>query len=251
MKKSIYFICLIFVIALLIVCSGKETEEAVVEEKKAEITQEELTAAVPALNDLHEAVYPLWHTAYPEKDFALIKELIPRLNELATKVDEAELPGILRDKQEAWDEGKAFMKSVLQKLQEAGDVDDEEGMLKQAEDFHTAFEKLVRLIRPLIPELDAFHQEMYKLYHYYMPEYDLENIRLTVSAMQEKMTALLEAELPKRLEERKEKFAEALQELNTLVNKLAETVKQDDKEAIDAAVEKVHTAYQAAEHIFD
>ena len=70
---------------------------------KPEITQEELTATVPELRELHEVIYPLWHNAYPEKDYALIKELLPQAESLTAKLDAAKLPGILRDKQEAWD----------------------------------------------------------------------------------------------------------------------------------------------------
>ena len=56
----------------------------------------ELDADVPALHDLHGIVYPLWHDAYPDKDYALIKELLPEADSLTQKLDEAELPGIPR-----------------------------------------------------------------------------------------------------------------------------------------------------------
>jgi len=170
--------------------------------KKAEIMPEETTASVPALKDLHEVVYPLWHTAYPKKDYAMIKELLPEADELTAKLDEAKLPGILRDKQAAWDEGKAKLKASLQQLHAAVEANNEEEMLKQTEAFHAGFEGLVRTIRPMVPELDAFHQELYKLYHYYAPEYDLTQIRAAAAAMQEKVAPLKKCELPKRLADR-------------------------------------------------
>ena len=33
----------------------------------------EINSSVPELFDFHEVVYPLWHTAYPNKDYALFK----------------------------------------------------------------------------------------------------------------------------------------------------------------------------------
>jgi len=219
--------------------------------KKAEIMPEETTASVPALKDLHEVVYPLWHTAYPKKDYAMIKELLPEADELTAKLDEAKLPGILRDKQAAWDEGKAKLKASLQQLHAAVEANNEEEMLKQTEAFHAGFEGLVRTIRPMVPELDAFHQELYKLYHYYAPEYDLTQIRAAAAAMQEKVAPLKKCELPKRLADREKDFKVSVNALDAAVADLVKIAKTDDKEKILSAVETVHTAYVQTEHIFD
>jgi hypothetical protein len=219
--------------------------------KKADISQEELAASVPALNDLHEVVYPLWHDAFSTKDYNMIRDLLPTADSLAARLDEAKLPGILRDKQPAWDEGKANLKAALEQLHVAAESDDHEAMLKQTEAFHSAFERLVRTIRPVVPELDAFHQEMYKLYHYYAPEYDVALIRTAVVAMQDKIPALKNAQLPKRLTDRQKDFDAAVGVLEASVNDLADVVKTDNKKDILAAVERTHSAYQRTERIFD
>jgi hypothetical protein len=219
--------------------------------KTPQCTEEELEASVPALHDLHEVVYPLWHTAYPGKDFELIKKLLPQADELTVKLDKAKLPGILRDKQPAWDEGKATLKAALASLHSAADTDNGEEMLKQTEAFHSAFEKLVRTIRPIVPELEAFHQELYKLYHYYAPEYDLEKIRVAVAAMQEKIPPLKKAELPKRVADRKNDFDASISALETELSGLAEVVKTDEKAAILEAVEELHAAYVRTLEIFE
>ncbi len=234
-------------------CKGQKTEEqaAAVPEAKAEISQKELSAAVPELSDLHEVIYPLWHTAYPEKDYAMIKELLPQAEELAAKVYEVSLPGILRDKQADWDSGIANLKTTLQDMKAAVEADDQEAMLKQTEAFHSAYEKMVRTIRPVVKELEAFHQELYKLYHYYTPENDLENIRAVVPVMQEKLAALKDVTLPSRLADRQENFQAAVLSLETACSELAEVITGKDQESIEAAVEKVHTAYQNTEKIFD
>ena len=241
---------LLFVMILLafIISTVSCQQEA---EPQAEVTQEELSASVPELSEMHEVVYPLWHTAFPDKDFALIKELLPQMDAMTQKLDEAELPGILREKQTVWDEGKQALKSTLEQLHQAADGDNQEEMLNQTEAFHTAYELLVRTIRPLVAELDAFHQELYKLYHYHAPNEDLEAMRETVAAMLEKMAPLKTVQLPSRLADRQMDFEEAVNNLETELNLLAEVVKTNKKKEIAAAVEKVHTAYQNTEKIFN
>jgi hypothetical protein len=236
----------VILLGLLVVFSCGEKKE-----QTPEITQQELTAAVPELRDLHDAVYPLWHDAFPNKDYAHIKELLPELDSLTAKVETAKLPGILQDKKNDWEAGKEKLVANLKKLHEAADSDNKEEMLAQTEAFHSNYEKLVRTIRPLVEELDSFHQEMYKLYHYYMPNYDLEKIRETVIAMQKKLTPLKEAKLHRRLEDRKDQFDTAVAELETAVNNLADVVQKDDKEAIKEAAEEVHTYYQGCEAVFN
>jgi hypothetical protein len=234
---------------LLFSCQGKESVQA--DDVKPEMSVEELDADVPALHDLHGVVYPLWHDAYPEKDYAMIKELLPEADSMTQKLDEAELPGILRDKKPDWDRGKDNLKNSLQALHRAVDENNQDDMLTQVEAFHSAFEKLVRIIRPVVPELEAFHQEMYKLYHYYMPNYALDNIRMTVTAMKEKLMPLKQVQLPQRLAEKQGLFDASVQELETHLNSLSEAVEQDDEDLIRDAVEKVHTAYQKTEAVFD
>lgn len=253
--RSRYFLVLLVLFCFLCVFSSQKAEESRPDETQQavqkEVSEEELTASVPELRNLHEVVYPLWHSAFPDKDYDLIKELLPEAVSLSEKLDEAKLPGILRDKQEAWDQGKEKLKEALDGLINAVESNDQEGMLKQTEAFHAGFERLMRTIRPVIPELDAFHKEMYKLYHYSTPNYDLEIIRINVQAMQEKLIPLREAQLPERLAERQSEFETAIIELEAAVNKLAEIMKEDDKDMILEAVEKAHTAYQKTEHIFN
>jgi hypothetical protein len=215
------------------------------------VTDEETTASVPALSEMHKVVYPLWHTGYAEKNYALIKELLPRADTLVAALDAAKLPGILREKQEAWDAGKADLKSALSQLHDAAKADNQEQMLKQTEAFHAAFESLARTVHPVVPELAAFHQELYKLHHYYAPQYDLAKIREAAARMEEKAASLKEAKLPKRLTDRQEKYDAAVLKLEGAVKEFSATAKTDAKDKILAAEKKVHEAYQEIEKIFD
>ncbi len=248
--KSRNVVLLALFIAGSLSFASASTDAMLLQEAKPEISQEELKAAVPELMELHEVVYPLWHSAYPEKDYALIKELLPQAEALTAKLDAAKLPGILRDKQEAWDKGKEFLKSALDNLKKAVQSDDKDEMLKQVEAFHTGFERLARTVFPVVDELEAFHQELYKLYHYYAPSYDLEGIRTALRAMKDKLPPLKQVQLPGRLAEKQVEFNSSIQELESAVNELAEAVKKEIKKAILESVEKVHTVYQKTQSIF-
>ncbi|MGZ5454957.1 MAG: hypothetical protein ACXWHJ_12065, partial [Candidatus Aminicenantales bacterium] len=75
---------------------------------------QETESAVPELSAFHEVIYPIWHTAYPDKDIAMLKSLVPQVNELAGKVYAAKLPGILRDKQVKYDAGLAEFRASVE-----------------------------------------------------------------------------------------------------------------------------------------
>ena len=245
MRRALPFHTLLFIFTLLLAACGGRSQPA------AEIPESEMEASVPELTEMHDLVYPLWHTAFPEKDYDLIHELVHQFEPGMATLEMIELPGILREKQAAWDEGWAQMKVSFAALQTAAEAQDEAGMLEHTETFHMDYERLVRVIRPLVPELDAFHQEMYKLYHYYMPAYDLEKIRETVAAMEMKLVALGEAELSSRLTDKQGDFDEAVVALATQVAALAELLNDPSKRAVTAAIESVHTAYANTEKIFD
>jgi hypothetical protein len=253
MKSRTVLLFALIMIAFLFFANPSTGENPPQEQQnaKADVAQEELKATVPELMDLHEVVYPLWHSAFPEKDYELIKELLPQAESLTAKLDSAKLPGILRDKQKAWDQGKEFLQSALDKLKKAVETDDKEEMLKQVEIFHSGFERLVRTIRPVVSELEAFHQELYKLYHYHAPSYDLDKIQADVEAMQEKLPPLKQVQLPGRLSQSQSDFNNCVQELESAVSALAESVKKRKKEAILKNVENVHSAYQKTLQIFD
>ena len=65
----------------------------------------EATAEVPALDSFHEVIFKIWHEAWPQKNTSMLRQLVPDVNKGIAAVATAPLPGILRDKKAAWDEG--------------------------------------------------------------------------------------------------------------------------------------------------
>lgn len=237
-------LCLLAVFLL----SGSCTQES---GSVPEVPADELTAAVPELERVHDFMQPLWHDAFPQRDFEAIQALVPQFEPTLAALDSAQLPGILRDKTESWNQGKADLMSSFQDLKTAAAAGDEEGMLGSAEAFHRSYEGLVRLIRPVVPAMDAFHQHLYGLYHYYGPGYDMEKIWGAAQAMAETVPDLLEAELPSRVQDRQERFRELAVALGDQVDSLLAALEDPTREEVEVAIEEVHSAYAAMEALFN
>jgi len=208
-------------------------------------------AEVPELEEFHEVIFKIWHEAWPEKNISLLQELLPEVEEGISSVVNARLPGILREKKEAWDKG-------IEELRNAGDVykaasaaGDDTSLLKAAEELHYRFEVLMRLIRPVLKELEDFHSSLYMLYHYYLPEFDLENIRASAVQLQQKMEVLKRAVLPEWLEENKLEFQNARNTLSKAVESFNTNLDTDSDEAIEKAIHEVHENYRAVQNIFE
>lgn len=215
-----------------------------------EVPAEEITASVPELSAVHEFMEPLWHDAFPAKDFGKIQELVPEFEPRLAALDAVELPGILQDKVEAWNEGKVVLANAFEGLKAAAEAGNEEEMLGYAEAFHMSYEGLVRIIRPPLPELEAVHQHLYGLYHYYGPGYDVEKIRGAATEMAAAIPALQAAELPSRLSDHQAHFEMAVTTLGEKIGALMATLDDPSKEAVTAAIDAVHAAYAEIDGIF-
>jgi hypothetical protein len=244
------FLSLLVAIFILAACAEKEQtkEDATVAETAADETRSE----VPELWEFHEVIYQIWHQAWPEKDTKMLTELIPDIEEGFAKLSDAELPGILRDKQDDWSKGIESMAKIIANYKEAAAAGQEEALLKAAEDLHTQFENLVRLIRPVMKEIDQFHQELYMLYHYYLPDYDLQKIRTSTAELIKRMEPVNAATLPARLSNKQEAFDQAKKSLLEALLQLQEVSKGDPERAVvEKSIEKVHDQYQALIAVFE
>ena len=210
-----------------------------------EIDDSQITANVPELDSLHESIYILWHTAYPNKNYALIKDVLPKLEISVSKLATAALPEILHSKQTNWDIEIKNLQSNLSTLQKAVEEDNKESMLRAVESLHGSFERLVRAIRPKLPELESFHEELYKVYHYYMPNNDIEKIKTIIPSMKMKIGQLKQAKLPQSIANQQNKFDQAVSRLEISLNELENLVMTNDIEKIRSAVEKLHSEYQS------
>jgi hypothetical protein len=211
----------------------------------------ETRSEVPELTDFHEVVYKIWHTAWPNKDVVMLRELSSEVEQLGDKLLRAQLPGILREKKIAWDENVAKMKSIMGAYKEAVNDTNSQRLLDAAEQLHSQYEKLVRVVRPVLKELDEFHTVLYPLYHYYMPQKDLEAIKGSVAKMKEKMEVLEKASLPARFKEKQEVFVAARARLAAALKTLDGSLSSTQPGEIDKNINQLHSRYEELSKIFE
>jgi hypothetical protein len=213
---------------------------------------DETNGRVPELDAFHQPIYALWHEAWPAKDIAKLKSLLPDVEKAYSTLAGAKLPGILRDKQSKWDEKLQVLTRSVKDYRKAVDEGNNDGIMKAAEAVHMNYEQMVRIVRPVMKELDAFHQDLYRLHHYYVPEKKTDQIKASIDSLTKKMEALNAAELPKRLEAKKEQYTKALKNLDDAVKAFAAGVKA--KKGLDDVAKletTLHARYQVLEKVFE
>ncbi|MCK9209895.1 MAG: hypothetical protein M0P61_03555 [Ignavibacteriaceae bacterium] len=232
---------------MLAFCISLLTLTSVAQDEKHEVNSE-----VKELTAFHTVIYKLWHTAWPQKDVGMLQSLLPEIEKGTQNIVAANLPGILREKKDRWDNGIAELIKCVDDYKTASVKNDSLGLLQSAEKLHSQYEKLVRIIRPVIKEVDQFHQELYLVYHYYMPANNYEKILNSAKVLETKVDELKKARLPGKLSSKKSDFDRAALELEASVKKLNEAVTQkNESKIIKEAVVLVHTKYQELEKIFD
>ncbi len=215
------------------------------------VLAQETEGTVPELTAFHEVIYPIWHTAYPDKDIAMLKSLVPQVNELAGKVFTAKLPGILRDKQAKYDAGLAEFRASVEAYNAAAKGSDDKAMLDAAELLHAKYEKLVRTLQPVLKEMEDFHKVLYVVYHTDLPAKNWGAVRAAAPDLKAKAEAVTAAKLPKRLEAKADAFAKASSELVKAATALAGLDPKADGAAVAESVQTLHSRYQDLEKIFD
>jgi len=236
MYKKIFYSLIVFVFILSANLFAQEEECA-----------DETNTNIPALAEFHEVIYPIWHTAYPAKDIEMLKSFVEEVNQRAEKIYDVKLPGILREKEAKWKKGVEEFKAAVEKYNEAAQGSDDQVLLDAAEVLHAKYENLVRIIRPVIKELDEFHKVLYVIYHRYLPEKKWPEIRKECDSLKEKVQKIYEAKLPKKLESKSDEYKKLAQELIKSVDNLC---KAKDKD-MEKAVENMHSKYEALQEMFE
>jgi hypothetical protein len=206
---------------------------------------------IPELKQMHNAIYPMWHKGYPNKNYNLLKSLYPDLKDQFAILSKAKFPAEYPDRKMHWQEGLEKMELKLHDYKKAIDERNVEDLLVAARAVHDAFEGLVRIINPPIPELDQFHKVLYHAYHDYLPEKNWQKLNESIDQFQEAMNNLNNAKLPKWMSGVEEEFNTRKQNLAQAVAELAALKNSADKDKITGAVETVHTAYIELERVFE
>jgi NADH dehydrogenase/NADH:ubiquinone oxidoreductase subunit G len=214
-------------------------------------TPADAVSSVPALETFHDVIFKIWHEAWPKKDTALLQKLLPDVEKGIAEVASAPLPGILREKKAAWEDGVKKLQIAGSDYKAAAAAKDDAKLLAAAEALHSRFEGLMRAIRPAMKELDDFHASLYMLYHHYLPKWDMTKIFSSADELAQKMAALNAARLPERLKQKEPEFQAARAKLSSSVDDLQKIKTISSTQTIQNKVETVHSDYQALDRIFE
>jgi len=234
--------------ALFIVCVGLGL---VVTPAPAQAPKpDELKTSVPALDAMHEIIMPLWHDAWPNKDVKAMAAMVPEIEKHMAAISKAELPGILRDKQAAWVAAVTDLKATVAAYKTAAAAGDNDALLKAAEKLHSQYEGLVKIVRPVLKEMEDFHASLYVLYHYQMKPFQLAKASESIQALKVKMAALNNAVLPDRMKAKTDAFNAQRARLSKSVDSLVALLDGKDVAKIKEAIEWMHTNYENLEKVF-
>ena len=220
---------------------------------QTEIDPSEITSALPELSDFHKIIYPMWHDAYPAKDYNALKGFVPQIKTSVESINRAKLPGILRDKEAEWKSRLDELNNSAQNYYDAVNNNDNEALLKAAERLHSVYERMNRVIRPVIKEIDDFHQTLYIIYHKLYPDGKFDEITGLTSDLVAKAEAIMnypKDRLKQRLGDNINKFDGAAKHLVDATIVLKEALKGDDPKKKSEAIESLHTAYQDLDAVF-
>ena len=211
----------------------------------------ETDSTVPELVDFHDIIYPIWHTAFPAKDYKALRGFVPEIEAGVARIDKAVLPGILREKKQAWVSGLAGLDQAVAAYKKAAAGNDDQALLDAAELLHMRYEMLIRAIRPVAGEVDAYHKVLYVVFHKYLPEKKYADICGVAPDMVAKAEAITKVALSPRLAAKTEAFQAAATRLLAETQLLEAAGKECAELDIPRLVDKVHAAYVALEKVFD
>ena len=220
---------------------------------QVKIDSSEITSSVPELTNFHEIIFPIWHTAYPAKDINALKGYVPQIKASMDEINKAVLPGILKDKEILWKNQLQQLNVAADNYYKAAGENDDEAMLTAAEALHHNFEMMNRVIRPVLKEMDDYHQILYIIYHKLYPDKKYDEIAGFMDSLVERADAIRkypQDKLKKRLGDQISKFDPAANELYIATAALKEVLNGNDAMKKSEAVQNMHTKYQNLEALF-
>lgn len=220
----------------------------------SQIDSTEITSSVPELTKFHDVIYLIWHEAFPSNDIAKLKSYVPEIQTHISNINNAKLPGILREKEMKWKEGLVDLNKTVEDYYSAAKGTDDQAMLDAAEQLHSKFEMMVRILRPVLKEVDDYHKILYIIYHKYTPEKkysEIESVMDDLISRADVLQKVTEDKLQKRIPNKIEDYNKAVKELYESTVTLKEILKSNDSPQIDNAIDSMHSKYQKLESVFD
>jgi hypothetical protein len=212
---------------------------------------QEPSTSVPELEKFHDVIMPMWHTAYPAKDYAALRKISKDVQAGVAAIAAAKLPGILREKEAAWAKGIVELKKASAAYVKAAAGADDKALLAAAEHLHTVYEAQGQIIRPVVPEMNEFHKTMYVVQHTYVPEKKWAEVCQSSGDLLTRAEAVAKATLPARVEAKTAAFKKQSTQLVADAKALVSTCKANQPAGIEKATATLHSGYEGLVKIFE
>jgi hypothetical protein len=242
MKKLLISICLFSVLSYCYESFGQ-----------TKIDQAEISSTIQELTDFHDVIYPMWHDAYPAKDYNTLKGFVPKIKSYMESINKVKLPGILREKETAWESQLNELNNSAQNYYAAASSNNNNDLLTAVEKLHTSYEKMVRALRPALKEIDDFHQTLYIIYHKLLPDSKYDEIAGLTGTLITKAEAIVnypQDKLKTRLGDKLGAYNVSAEKLIASVTSLKEVLKSNDPAKKKEAIESMHKAYEGLDSLF-
>ena len=213
--------------------------------------QQETSTTVPALDDFHDVIMPMWHTAYPAKDYAALRKIAKDVEAGIAKIAAAKLPGILHEKEAAWAKAMADLKAAGAAYGKAAAGTNDAALLVAAETLHAVYEAQGQVIRPVLPEMNEFHKALYVVQHTYVVEKNWGAVCKVSGELQTKAEAVAKATLPTRVAAKADVFKQATTALVADAQALVSACKANQAAGIEKATAALHSRYEGLGKIFE
>jgi len=189
--------------------------------------------------DFHHLMAPVWHNAWPEKDYETLLAAGPKFEKLFVAIAEME-PKLKTEKRNKIfiKKREAFAKAV-QLFADACKAGDKEKAYELMPNLHDTFEMAASSLLPLhYPEFDGFVISFNMLNENHIPSNNIDGINGTVETLVAKLDGLTAESIPSELNDKKPAMVKEFSKIKKMVAKLQECCdKKDMKKLADHAKE--------------
>lgn len=212
---------------------------------KADATAPDTTDQLTrAMNGFHSILYPLWHEAYPQKDFKAIREQAPAIRQKLMALIVIPAPDNMAEAQrESLFTKRQELAFYVDQYEKAAADSSDSVVAASFETMHWGFEELEKVFILEIKQLDSFHETLYSLWHKTLPAKDYKAVKSNVPVLKAEMDSLMAYKLPGICQGIKEDFEAKRTALKDAVYQLADICQKGTNKQIDEAVTLLHEKY--------
>ncbi len=216
-----------------------------VEAAKTDSTAQDTTSLLTkAMNDFHSILYPMWHEAYPNKDFKAIREQVPAFKRKLMALIVIPAPDNMEEaKREAFFTKRQELAFYVDQYEKAAADSSDSALAASFEQLHWGFEELNKVFMVEIKQLDSFHETLYYLWHKALPAKDYKAVKNTVPVLKAEMDSLMTYQLPGSCQDIKDDFEAKRAALKDAVYQLADICQKGTNKQIDDALTLMHEKF--------